>query len=67
MENQMDVTEKAFDAEYLGNIIHGTITTLGKAPEGWSNPDIVRLSFNDSCLIGYRKPTSVLGQKVETL
>lgn len=54
--------EISFDGELFGDEIHGTMDILGKSNEGWSQPDIVRLSFNDCNFVGYRKLTSIVGQ-----
>lgn len=63
MQRETNITETSFFGELSGNKVHGTIAVLGKASEGWSQPDIVRLSINRNNLIGYRKLTSVVGQK----
>lgn len=63
LESKSNIVRTSFVGELSDSNVQGTIAVLGKAAEGWSRPDIVRLSINGNNLIGYRKLTSVVGQK----
>ena len=39
------------------------IDIIGKASEGWSQPDVVKIKYEGKELIGYRKSTIILGEK----
>lgn len=39
------------------------ITIIGKASEGWSEPDIVKIEYGGKELLGYRKSEAILGEK----
>ena len=43
----------------------GKVIVVGQAEEGWSNPDVVKVMFDNAEYIGYLKKTSVIGKKSE--
>lgn len=46
-----------------GKKVNVHLEIIGKASEGWSQPDIVKIKYEGKELIGYRKSTAALGEK----
>ncbi len=54
-----------FTGILFGELINGTYQIIGQATEGWSKPEIVKVSACGREQIGYMKRTSAMGEKNE--